>query len=702
MRRRALVACTVLSVLLVPAGVAAAASGDRTPPDLPAQAAGAGPVEGDRDGDNISDDFEAALRGADAGKRVKVIVTGLDSRQGRRAVGAFALKHELSLIDGFAATMTAAQARALARAPGVRRVEADGTVHAFDDATDRDFGAAAARAGMPGLDGTGVGICVIDTGIDPAHEQIAPRAVVFTDYVNGRAGAYDDHGHGTHVAAIAAGDGVGGSDAATFSGVAPAANLWAAKVLNSAGSGADSDVAAAVQWCHEETGVHVLSLSLGSPGTDGSDAVSLAVNRAATGADGRSPDVVVVAAGNSGDAPGTVSAPGVAAHAVTVGAVADHSAPAGTERHDDGIWLAAFSSRGPTLSGLTKPDIAAPGVTVTAAQAGTVSGYVTFSGTSMATPYVAGAAALGLDAAAPGTSADEVRTALLASALDVGAPGSDNEWGAGLVDVLAFVDRLASEELGSTAFPTSQHSSGLVPDGGYVVREITVPADGTDVPLVAMVTQTDGVWACDFLCAIGWSAGDWTPDLDIELRDPSGNVVAVSECSLAGVDCRSGRQETVAVGSPVPGTYTLRVFAWPAGSGAGGPFDLDVFHGPLSGVPITEPPPEEVPNQPPTADAGPDQTVKIAKKTGVASFTLDGRASSDTDGTVESYRWTDTAGSQVGTEAAFSLTASAVGDHVYTLVVTDDDGAVSEPDSVVVTVTGSTGGGGGGGKPPRR
>lgn len=698
-RHRGLLVTGTVVLLLLPAGLAGAAPDDPRPgPSAPVASVPAEPVpEGDRDRDRVSDDFAATLRGAAARETVRVIVTGLPSGQARRAVGRFALRHELSLIDGFAATMTAAQARTLARTPGVRRVEQDGTVHALDDATDRDFGASAARAGVPGLDGSGVGICVVDTGIDPDHEQIAPRPVVFTDYVNHRTDAYDDHGHGTHVAAIAAGDGDGGPEAGTFGGVAPAAGLWAAKVLNSSGSGTDSDVAAAVQWCHEQSGVRVVSLSLGSPGTDGTDAVSLAVDRAATGVDGLPADVVVVAAGNSGDAPGTVSAPGVAAEAITVGAVADHSAPPGTDRHDDGIWLAAFSSRGPTISGLTKPDIAAPGVTVRSAQAATVGGYVTWSGTSMATPYVSGAVALGLEVA-PGVSPAAVKQALMQNALDAGAAGVDNEWGAGLVDVASFVAGLASVDLAATRFPTrTRVESVVVPDGGFADLELPVSTDALGVPLVAMVTQTDGTWLCDILCALGWTAGDWSPDLDVELRDPSGQLVAQSTCSLDGVNCRSGRQETVTVGQPVAGTYTLRVLAWPEGSGAGGTFDLDVFRGPLVAGPGGEEPPPPPVNQAPTANAGADQAVKVARKTKVASFTLDGRASSDPDGSVVAYRWTDAAGAVVGTSATVSLTTSTVGDHVFTLVVTDDDGAVSPPDSVMVTVTAA----GGGSRPSR-
>jgi serine protease AprX len=568
--------------------------------------------------------------------------------------------------------MTAGQVRALARLDGVRRIEADGRMRALDDSTDSDFGAAAARADTPGLDGSGVGICVVDTGLDPNHEQIAPRQVVFKDFVGTATTPYDDHGHGTHVAAIAAGDGVGGANAATFIGVAPAATLYAAKVLNAAGSGSDSDVVAGIQWCHGQPGVDVISMSLGGGGGDGTDAASLAVDQAVAGG-----DVVVVAAGNSGDEPGTVAAPGVAASAITVGAVSDHSAPAGTDRRDNGIWLAAFSSRGPTSDGRLKPDIAAPGVTVRSAQANTAAGYVTYSGTSMATPYVAGAVALALEAA-PGAVPASVKAAITAAAVDVGPTGSDNDWGAGLIDVRAFVDTISgSGSVRRTAFPSHLRVTGTVPDDGFLDVPITVPSEGVGVPLAVTVTL-DGEPVCYFFCLIV----EWSPDLDAELRGPGGGVLATSECALSGVSCGIGRQETIGIRPTVEGTYVLRVsaFAGEPNYGAGGTFSADIFHGPLGGA--VEPPPPPPANVAPVADAGPDQTVKVGKN-GQARFSLDGSGSSDSDGAITSYLWRHGT-TQVGSTAQVAL-SRPVGTYSFSLTVTDDD-AATDTDLVTVTV----------------
>src|SRR4029450_8360925 len=109
---------------------------------------------------------------------------------------------------------------------------------------------------------------------------------------------HDAHGHGTHVASIAVGDGTGGPQAATFGGVAPGASLSVAKVVNSLGSGTASQVIAGIDWCADRPNVSVISMSLGgSVASPGRDAISLSVNRAVA----EKGKVVVVAAGNSGE-----------------------------------------------------------------------------------------------------------------------------------------------------------------------------------------------------------------------------------------------------------------------------------------------------------------------------------------------------------------------------------------------------------------
>ncbi|HEX4976860.1 MAG TPA: S8 family serine peptidase, partial [Nocardioides sp.] len=345
MRRTAVLTALASAATLVAGtlttAVAASAPPDPGPgPQGPVAAPRPGPPAGDADRDRVSDDFEAALAAAAPSDRFRVIVEGLRPGAARSRVGAFAVRFDLPLIQGFSATMTAAQVRGLLRAPGLTRVSRVGVVRALDDAGNRDFGVEAARTERTWLDGSGVGICVVDTGVDPAHEQLSGRVAGFFDAVNGRATAYDDHGHGTHVAAIAAGAGP-----AEYRGVAPGAAVHAAKVLSSAGTGSNDQVVAGVEWCAQREGVRVISMSLGDTApSDGTDPLSNAVNAAVAGG-----DVVVVAAGNSGDGPRTINAPGVAADVITVGAASDHSAPVGTARRDDGIWLAAFSSRGPAL-----------------------------------------------------------------------------------------------------------------------------------------------------------------------------------------------------------------------------------------------------------------------------------------------------------------------------------------------------------------
>ena len=589
----------VASVLLLPL-LAAAAPLSPEPP-LAALA--------DRDDDGLSDDLQEKLAEALSGDRFKVIVTFSEPGNiawARRAVGEVELEREFEGIDGYAATVTAAQAEALARMPGVFRVEEDFKVSINMAEARPDFGADAAQVFGGGTTGAGVGICVVDTGVDPNHEQLNGKTPIpFCDVIanncpatepgGGWPSAYDDHGHGTHVAAIAAGDGIGGSKAYDHRGVAPDAVIFAAKVLDSGGSGSASGVIAGVNWCAAQPGVHVISMSLGSSGSsDGLDALSQAVNAAV--ALGK---VVVVAAGNAGPSPYTIASPAAAADAITVGAAAN---PFGDGY---GPYLASFSGRGPTADDRTKPDILAPGVRIRSAQAGSKGGYVSWNGTSMATPFTSGAIALALEAAPALLTPQQVKDLMQATAQDRGPPGVDNESGAGLLDVYALVAEASGPGPGGyppTAFPTYERILGSVVDGGQWLSDpIVVTADDVaeGIPIAATVT-IDGALTCFFGNPIwcDWFGGwEWGPDLDADLVDAATNTpiganpgdITLSECVFAGEWCGYGRQETLHYVPTAPGTYKVRVYSF---SGAG-TFAVDLSRPPMAGTgdaaPVTVP-----------------------------------------------------------------------------------------------------------------
>ncbi|TMR94405.1 S8 family serine peptidase [Nonomuraea basaltis] len=252
-----------------------------------------------------------------------------------------------------------------------------------------------------GFDGKGVKVAVLDTGIDAGHADFAGR-ILATENFSDAPGIADRLGHGTHVASTIAGAGE------RYKGVAPAASLLVGKVLGDGGRGDWSWAIAGMEWAAEQ-GADVVNMSLGSCCGDGTDPMSQALNELTK----KHGTLFVTAAGNESD-PLTVSVPAAADEALAVGAVDKTT----------GTNLADFSSRGPRLGdAAVKPNIVAPGVDIVAARstgssAPPVPGddrYTSNSGTSMATPHVAGAAAI-LAQQHPVWRAAELRDALTSTA----------------------------------------------------------------------------------------------------------------------------------------------------------------------------------------------------------------------------------------------------------------------------------------------
>ncbi|WP_326657828.1 S8 family serine peptidase [Streptomyces sp. NBC_00385] len=276
------------------------------------------------------------------------------------------------------------QRRQRSRSAAPAKIWLDAKVSSTDTAALQQVRAAEAWAA--GYTGKGVKVAVLDTGIDAGHPDVAASIVASKDFT-GNGSTADGHGHGTHAASSVIGNG-SASQGKYREGVAPDASLYVGKVLTDSGSGPTSVVLAGMQWA-VENGVEVVSMSLGAPVKLCNDPMAAAVDQLSASSD----TLFVIAAGNTGPGPGTVSSPGCAVSALTVAA------------DDSNLKTASFSARGPVDDGAghhyLKPDMAAPGVGVIGARAaGTSLGapvdenYTTLSGTSMATPHVAGAAAV--------------------------------------------------------------------------------------------------------------------------------------------------------------------------------------------------------------------------------------------------------------------------------------------------------------------
>ncbi|WP_033439556.1 S8 family peptidase [Saccharothrix sp. NRRL B-16314] len=326
-----------------------------------------------------------------------------------------------SALRGYSAKMTATAAARLARDPRVVLVQPDGvastTAQTTPTGVNRVDAELSATAAIDGTDQrVAVDVAVIDTGVDLDHPDLNVHTAGAKNCSSGRS-ADDGNGHGTHVAgtigALDNGDGV--------VGVAPGARIWPVRVLNNQGSGTWSDIICGIDYvtAHADE-IEVANMSLGGSGSDSAcgsnkDALHEAICRSvAAGV------TYVVAAGNSA-ADSATFVPAAYDEVITVSALADFNGLAGggaaaTCRTDVDDTFADFSNYGADV------DLIAPGVCVLSTWKG--GGYNTISGTSMASPHVAGGAALYVATHAT-ASPDTVKSALRAAGTGTWSTATD-------------------------------------------------------------------------------------------------------------------------------------------------------------------------------------------------------------------------------------------------------------------------------------
>ncbi|WP_444545017.1 S8 family peptidase [Streptomyces gelaticus] len=373
-----------------------------------------------------------------------------------------------------ALTSEASQRAQRTFAAGIDRVWLNGIRRASLDKSVPQIGTPAAW--KAGYTGKGVKIAVLDTGVDATHPDLKGQ-ILDTKNFTASPDAKDRVGHGTHVSSIAAG--TGAKSGGKFKGVAPDAKLLEGKVLDDDGFGDDAGILAGMEWAVAQD-ADIINLSLGGGDTPEVDPLEAAVNKLSADKG----VLFAIAAGNEGDGAGTVGSPGSADAALTVGAV------------DDKDQLADFSSRGPRIGdSAIKPDVTAPGVDITAAAAPGSAidqevgqnppGYLTISGTSMATPHVAGAAAL-LKQQHPEWKYAELKGALTAST----KPGAYTpfEQGTGRIAVDRAIAQTVVAEPVSVSFGLQQWPHT---DDTPVTKKVTYRNLGSsDVTLDLAITAT--------------------------------------------------------------------------------------------------------------------------------------------------------------------------------------------------------------------
>ena len=277
-----------------------------------------------------------------------------------------------------------------------------------------------------GITGRRITIAHLDTGIDPHADLTRPRnrIIFFKDFINNKSNTYDDHGHGTYCAGCIAGNGE--LSEGQFKGIAPNALLIGLKCLNESVSGTIKSILQALQWIldyRQKYKIRIAHIPLGVnyPYLIKQDPLVNAVERL-----WQEGVVVICAAGNNGPQKNSIVSPGCAENTITIGC----------STRNPLSNICSFSSRGPTLNGIQKPDLIAPGMNVVSTNNKLTfkvqSPYISFSGTSVSSSIVTGAVALLLEKY-PDLNPEEVKLALKMSCSSLHL--EKNIQGKGLLDI---------------------------------------------------------------------------------------------------------------------------------------------------------------------------------------------------------------------------------------------------------------------------
>ena len=487
-----------------------------------------------------------------------------------------------------------------------------------------------------GLTGLGMSICIIDSGVDDTiHESLNGKFVAgfnaITDTVEN---PDDDNGHGTHVAGIALGT---GGQSQTYRGIAPRAGLIDVKVLDAANKGKAIDIIQGIDFCianKNAFNIRVISISIVTPGfyPDGTDALSAAVNRAVNAG-----LVATVCAGNDGNLD-TITSPGAADNAITVGALDDLNTVDRT-----GDMVATFSSRGlrtndrdAAMLDEFKPEVTAPGVNIISPLFNTVSEYNAFSGCSTATPMVAGVVALLLEKK-PGLTPAQVKSILQSTAEDKDStfngaidPKYDRDFGWGEVDAFLALT-------GSNFDPIANNQAVSTNEDTPIAITLTgSDVDGDSLTFSMVTPPAHGVLSA--ITRISATSAQIT-------YTPNSNFNGIDHFDYTVSDGNDGTDAAIV-------SVTVKSI-----------------------------------NDPPVADAGIDQTMDEG-----TLVTLDGTGSHDPDANSLSFSWKQISGSPVILTGANTINSTFTAPSVnatealtFELTVTDSN-TTSSADSVIITV----------------